>query len=53
MTRLPPLDTPATHHADNLPLVDRIARIEARIRSQPTTAPHRWALFQLLCIVGE
>ncbi|WGY71544.1 ImpE/SciE family protein [Burkholderia cepacia] len=53
MIRLTAIDTPATHRADNLPLVDRITRIEARIRSQPTTAPHRWALFQLLCIVGE
>jgi type VI secretion system protein ImpE len=53
MTRLTTIDTPLEQRAGGLPLVDRIARIEARIRSQPTTAPHRWALFQQLCIVGE
>ncbi|WP_431208743.1 type VI secretion system accessory protein TagJ [Burkholderia cepacia] len=53
MTRPTSTDTPATHRASDLPLADQIARIEARIRSQPTTAPHRLALFQLLCIVGE
>ncbi|NHV24691.1 type VI secretion system accessory protein TagJ [Burkholderia sp. D-99] len=53
MTAHTTTDTPATHRADNIPLADQIARIETSIRSQPTTAPHRWALFQLLCIVGE
>jgi len=53
MTRLTTTDTRSAQRASTLPLVDQIARIEARIRSQPTTAPHRWALFQLLCIVGE
>lgn len=32
---------------------DQIARAESRIRAQPTTAPHRWALFQLLCVTGD
>ncbi|HDR9586877.1 TPA: ImpE/SciE family protein [Burkholderia stabilis] len=53
MTRLTAITTSATHRAGNIPLADQIERIEARIRSQPTTAPHRWALFQLLCIVGQ
>ncbi|KER72459.1 type VI secretion system accessory protein TagJ [Burkholderia sp. Ac-20349] len=53
MTTLTTTDTLSAQRADGLPLVDQIARIEARIRSQPTTASHRWALFQLLCIVGE
>jgi len=53
MTGLTTPDTPSAQRGDGLPLVDQIARIEARIRSQPTTASHRRALFQLLCIVGE
>ncbi|RQZ24529.1 ImpE/SciE family protein [Burkholderia sp. Bp9090] len=53
MTRFTTIDTPVTHRANNIPLADQITRIEARIRSQPTTAPHRRALFQLLCVVGD
>ena len=53
MTGFTTTDPRSTHRADDVPLIDQITRIETRIRSQPTTAPHRWALFQLLCIVGE
>ncbi|ABB11091.1 type VI secretion system accessory protein TagJ [Burkholderia lata] len=53
MTTLTATATPSAQRAGDLPLVDQIARIEANIRSQPTSASHRWALFQLMCLVGE
>lgn len=45
-------ETPATS-LDDMPLEARLARIEARVRAQPTTATHRWALFQVLCAMGQ
>lgn len=42
-----------TRFAHDLPLDDQIARVESRIREQPTNASHRWALFQLLCVTGD
>ncbi|MPV71367.1 type VI secretion system accessory protein TagJ [Burkholderia sp. BE17] len=44
---------PHTHRPQDTPLVEQIARIESRIRAQPTTATHRWALFQLMCVTGD
>ena len=44
---------PHRHDLNDLPIATRIARIESRIRAQPTTAVHRWALFQLLCVTGD
>ena len=38
---------------DDMPLKARLARIEARVRAQPTTATHRWALFQVLCAMEQ
>lgn len=45
-------ETP-TGSLDDMPLEARLARIEARVRAQPTTATHRWALFQVLCAMGQ
>ena len=42
-----------TGSLDDMPLEARLARIEARVRAQPTTAAHRWALFQVLCAIGQ
>lgn len=50
---MPTADTPAARRLGEAPLVDQIARAEARIRAQPTTASHRWALFQLMCVTGD
>ncbi|CAB3711870.1 hypothetical protein LMG22037_04110 [Paraburkholderia phenoliruptrix] len=53
MTRLNASDSPHTHRLSNTPLIEQIERIETRVRAQPTTASHRWALFQLLCVTGD
>lgn len=53
MTRLTASDTPYTHRLGDAPLCEQIERVSARLRAQPTTASHRWALFQLLCVIGE
>ncbi|KVF22124.1 ImpE/SciE family protein [Burkholderia vietnamiensis] len=53
MTRLTASDTPYTHRLGEAPLSEQIERISARLRAQPTTASHRWALFQLMCVTGE
>ncbi|KWA70832.1 ImpE/SciE family protein [Burkholderia ubonensis] len=44
---------PHGYDANDVSLAEQIARIESRIRAQPTTASHRWALFQLLCVTGD
>lgn len=44
--------SPLTGRADQ-PLAARLAQIEARIRAQPAAAAHRWAVFQLLCVMGQ
>lgn len=38
---------------DDRPLAARLTQIEAQIRAQPALAAHRWALFQLLCVMGH
>ncbi|AEA66006.1 type VI secretion system accessory protein TagJ [Burkholderia gladioli] len=53
MTRLTASDTPHTHRLGEAPLSEQIERVSARLRAQPTTASHRWALFQLMCVTGE
>ncbi|MPV65630.1 type VI secretion system accessory protein TagJ [Burkholderia sp. BE17] len=53
MTRLTASDTPHTHRLSEAPLSEQIERVSARLRAQPTTASHRWALFQLMCVTGE
>ncbi|MBN3779976.1 ImpE/SciE family protein [Burkholderia sp. Ac-20345] len=53
MTRLTAADTPHTHRVSETPLSEQIERVSARLRAQPTTASHRWALFQLMCVTGE
>lgn len=35
------------------PLSEQIECISTHLRAQPTTASHRWALFQLMCVTGE
>lgn len=35
------------------PLSARLTQVEAQIRAQPAAAVHRWALFQLLCVMGH
>ena len=42
-----------TGSLDDMSLEARLARIEARVRAQPTTATQRWALFQVLCAMGQ
>ncbi|KWB82953.1 type VI secretion system accessory protein TagJ [Burkholderia ubonensis] len=44
---------PHIHRLIDVPLEDRIARIESQIREQPSGPTHRWALFQFMCITGE
>ncbi|WP_321800283.1 type VI secretion system accessory protein TagJ [Burkholderia sp. BCC1988] len=46
-------ELPQTPRLSDAPLAEQIEQVEARVRAQPTTAAHRWALFQLLCITGE
>jgi len=53
MNTPPAAGEPHRHDRNDLPIATRIARIESRIRAQPTTAVHRWALFQLLCVTGD
>jgi type VI secretion system protein ImpE len=44
--------SPATGRGDQ-PLSARLTQIEAQIRARPAAATHRWALFQLLCVMGD
>jgi type VI secretion system protein ImpE len=37
----------------NQPLSVRLAQVEAQIRARPAAPAHRWALFQLLCVMGH
>ncbi|KFG93443.1 ImpE/SciE family protein [Burkholderia paludis] len=53
MTRLTAPDTPLTLRLSEASLAEQIERVSARLRAQPTTAAHRWALFQLMCVTGE
>ncbi|WP_296229238.1 type VI secretion system accessory protein TagJ [Ralstonia sp. UBA689] len=36
-----------------MPLAERLADLEALVRSKPTQHEHRWALFELLCVMGQ
>jgi len=36
-----------------VPLDTRIDEVQAKIRSQPAVADHRWALFELLCLTQQ
>jgi type VI secretion system protein ImpE len=36
-----------------LPLEIQLDELQAKIRAQPAVAGHRWALFQLLCVMGQ
>ncbi|AWV03716.1 ImpE/SciE family protein [Burkholderia sp. JP2-270] len=53
MTRLTASDPPQTQRSSEAPFSEQIECISTRLRAQPTTASHRWALFQLMCITGE
>ncbi|CAN0626836.1 type VI secretion system protein ImpE [Burkholderia multivorans] len=53
MNTPPAAGEPHSHDRNDLPIATQIARIESRIRAQPTTAAHRWALFQSLCVTGD
>ena len=53
MTRHTASDSPQNQRLSEAPLSEQIERISTHLRAQPTTASHRWALFQLLCIKGE
>lgn len=53
MTRLTASDPPQTQRLSEAPFSEQIECISTRLRAQPTTASHRWALFQLMCITGE
>ncbi|WP_321872825.1 type VI secretion system accessory protein TagJ [Burkholderia ubonensis] len=53
MTRLTASDPPSAHRLLDAPLIEQLECVEARVRAQPTTASHRWALFQLMCVTGQ
>lgn len=53
MTRLTASGPPPLVRLDEISVSEQIEQISARLRAQPTTASHRWALFQLLCVTGE
>lgn len=53
MTPLSASQIPHARYLGVEPLGEQIALIESCIRSQPSSASHRWALFQLMCITGE
>lgn len=53
MTRLTASCPPPLARLDKIPLSEQIEQVSARLRAQPTIASHRWALFQLLCLMGE
>lgn len=36
-----------------LPLAERLLQLEALLRAKPTQHEHRWALFELLCVMGQ
>lgn len=37
----------------DLPLQETLSHIEARVRQSPNAAEHRWALIELLCVLGQ
>ncbi|WP_419690144.1 type VI secretion system accessory protein TagJ [Burkholderia theae] len=45
--------SPQAKCLSDAPLSEQIERISTHLRAQPTTASHRWALFQLMCVTGE
>ncbi|AOI61255.1 type VI secretion system accessory protein TagJ [Burkholderia diffusa] len=53
MTRSTAAEVLPAHRLSQAPLDEQIARTEARVRAQPTTPPHRWALFQSMCVTGQ
>ncbi|AOJ33359.1 ImpE/SciE family protein [Burkholderia metallica] len=53
MIRRTASDSPQNQRLSEPPLGERIECISTRLRTQPATASHRWALFQLMCITGE
>lgn len=53
MTRLTASGPPPLVRLDETSLSEQIEQISAHLRAQPTLASHRWALFQLLCVMGE
>ncbi|HFT8006123.1 MULTISPECIES: type VI secretion system accessory protein TagJ [Burkholderia] len=53
MTRLTASHPPALVRLDDASLSEQIERISASVRAQPAIASHRWALFQLLCVMSE
>ncbi|WP_175822806.1 type VI secretion system accessory protein TagJ [Burkholderia sp. BCC0419] len=53
MTRLTASNPAPLVRPDDASLSEQIERISARVRAQPAIASHRWALFQLLCVMGE
>ncbi|MCF1369983.1 ImpE/SciE family protein [Burkholderia cenocepacia] len=53
MTRIIASRPPALVRLDDASLSEQIERISASVHAQPAIASHRWALFQLLCVMGE
>jgi type VI secretion system protein ImpE len=47
------LSSPSLTGCGDQSLATKLTQIEAQVRAQPAAPAHRWALFQVLCVLGQ